>query len=61
MAEAQTGSQPQAYEADAEVSLLDQIVEQGRMGRDAEGKERGRDLVKRFVSEVLEGQITAQT
>ena len=58
MAEAQTGSQPQAYEADAEVSLLDQIVEQGRMGRDAEGKERGRDLVKRFVSEVLEGQIT---
>lgn len=58
MAEAQTGAQPQAYEADAEVSLLDQIVEQGRMGRDAEGKERGRDLVKRFVNEVLEGQIT---
>lgn len=58
MAEAQTGSQPQAYETTAEGSLLDQIVEQGRMGRDAQGKERGRDLVKRFVAEVLEGQIT---
>ncbi|HEU4628441.1 MAG TPA: type VI secretion system contractile sheath large subunit [Gemmatimonadaceae bacterium] len=59
MAEAQTGSQPQAYTADgAELSLLDQIVEEGRFGRDAQAKERGKDLVKRFVAEVLEGQIT---
>lgn len=58
MAEAQSGSQPQAVETELEGSLLDQIVEQGRMGRDAQGKERGRDLVKRFVAEVLEGQIT---
>ncbi len=58
MTEAQTGSQPQAVETELEGSLLDQIVEQGRMGRDAQGKERGRDLVKRFVAEVLEGQIT---
>ena len=59
MAEAQTGSQPQAYTADgAELSLLDQIVEEGRFGRDTQAKERGKDLVKRFVSEVLEGQIT---
>ncbi len=58
MTEAETGSQPQAVETELEGSLLDQIVEQGRMGRDAQGKERGRDLVKRFVAEVLEGQIT---
>lgn len=58
MAEAQTGSEPQAVETELEGSLLDQIVEQGKMGRDAQGKERGRDLVKRFVAEVLEGQIT---
>lgn len=58
MAETQSGAQPQATETTLEGSLLDQIVEQGRMGRDAQGKERGRDLVKRFVAEVLEGQIT---
>ena len=28
------------------------------MGKDAESKGRGKDLVRRFVSEVLEGQIT---
>ena len=59
MAEAQAGTQAQAYTADAaEVSLLDQIVEQGRLGRDTQAKERGKDLVRRFVAEVLEGQIT---
>jgi len=38
-----------------EASLLDQIVEQGRFG---EAKERGKDLVKEFVSQVLEGSMT---
>jgi type VI secretion system protein ImpC len=38
-----------------ESSLLDQIVEQGRFG---EAKERGKDLVKEFVSQVLEGSMT---
>lgn len=58
MAESQTGAEPQAYAADAEVSLLDQIVEQGRFGRDTQSRERGKDLIKRFVAEVLEGQMT---
>jgi len=58
MAEAQTGTQATTYTADAETSLLEQIVEQGRVGRDAETRDRGRDLVKRFVAEVLEGSIT---
>jgi len=48
----------QAVTTDAELSLLDQIVEQGKMGKDAEAKSKGKDLVKRFVSEVLEGAIT---
>jgi type VI secretion system protein ImpC len=38
--------------------LLDRIVEEGRLGRDDEGKKRGRDLVSRFVSQVLEGHMT---
>src|SRR6201996_4224678 len=38
-----------------EASLLDQIVEQGRFG---EQKERGKDLVKEFVAQVLDGSMT---
>jgi type VI secretion system protein ImpC len=37
------------------VGLLDQIVEEGRI---TTGKERGKDLVKQFVSQVLEGSMT---
>ena len=48
----------QAVTTEGDLSLLDQIVEQGRMGKDPESKSRGKDLVKRFVSEVLEGTIS---
>lgn len=41
-----------------EFNLLDKIVEEGRLGRDAATKERGRDMVKQFVSEVLAGTVT---
>jgi len=41
-----------------EVSLLDQIVAQGRFGKDAVAQERGKDMVKEFVSQVLEGKMT---
>ncbi len=41
-----------------EVGLLDQIVEEGRFGSDIAAKERGRDLVKEFVAQFLEGSIT---
>lgn len=40
-----------------ERSLLDQIVEEGRLARDPAARERGKDLVKEFVSQVLEGAI----
>ena len=41
-----------------EVSLLDQIVDEGRMARDPETRERGKDLIKQFVSQFLEGSMT---
>jgi type VI secretion system protein ImpC len=58
MAEAQANQAASATYAATEGSLLDQIVESGKVGRDAETREKGKDLVKRFVSEVLEGSIT---
>lgn len=39
-------------------SLLDQIVEEGRLARDPVAKERGKNLVKEFVAQVLEGAMT---
>jgi type VI secretion system protein ImpC len=48
---------PQAAETVEERSLLDQIVEEGRMGKDPSAKERGRELVKIFAEQVLEGSM----
>lgn len=45
-------------EETVEVSLLDQIVDEGRLARDPEARERGKDLVKEFVTQVLEGEMT---
>jgi len=45
-------------EKTVETSLLDQIVEEGRMARDPVAKERGKNLIREFVSQVLEGTIT---
>jgi type VI secretion system protein ImpC len=42
----------------SEANLLDQIVEQGRFGREPEARQRGRDMVKEFVSQFLEGEMT---
>jgi type VI secretion system protein ImpC len=41
-----------------EASLLDQIVAQGRFGKDAQAQERGKDMVKEFVNQVLDGKMT---
>ncbi len=38
-------------------SLLDAIVDQGRFGKEGAARDRGKDLIKKFVSEVLEGAI----
>ncbi|MGA7343438.1 MAG: type VI secretion system contractile sheath large subunit [Terracidiphilus sp.] len=44
--------------AQEEQGLLDQIVAQGRFNRDAATLERGRDMVKEFVQQVLAGHMT---
>ena len=38
-----------------ELNLLDSIVEQGRFGTDTPARERGKNLVKEFVGQFLEG------
>jgi type VI secretion system protein ImpC len=61
MAMAKTRSEAEQVAAageTTELSLLDQIVDRGRFGAEAPARERGRDLIKRFVTEVLEGTIT---
>lgn len=56
--EAAAAASAQAAEQVSEETLLDQIVAQGRFTRDAASLERGRDMVKEFVSQVLEGHMT---
>jgi type VI secretion system protein ImpC len=41
-----------------ELGILDQIVEEGRFGADKTAKERGKNLVKEFVAQVLDGNMT---
>jgi type VI secretion system protein ImpC len=48
---------PAAVEQTGEASLLDQIVEQGRFA-DPTARERGKNLVKEFVAQVLDGSMT---
>ena len=47
-----------AQAVETEKGLLDQIVDDGRLGRDAEARSRGKDLVKQFVAQFLEGEMT---
>lgn len=50
--------QAAAQEQTLELGLLDQIVEQGKVGTDSASKERGKSLIKEFVQQVLQGQMT---
>src|SRR4051794_11358378 len=52
-----TGTQ-QASEQVQETSLLDQIVSEGRLARGAENLDKGKNLVKDFVEQVLKGSMT---
>jgi type VI secretion system protein ImpC len=59
MSEMETQSQSQGGVTEStELGLLDRIVEQGRLGREPAARERGKDLVRNFVSEVLKGTVT---
>ncbi|HOM28862.1 MAG TPA: type VI secretion system contractile sheath large subunit [Deltaproteobacteria bacterium] len=48
---------PAAQEVVEEKSLLDRIIEQGRMARDEAQREHARDLIAEFVSQVMEGAM----
>jgi len=59
MSEAQkTAATPEVVEQTGERSLLDQIVEEGKLAKDPASKERGKNLVREFVAQVLEGSMT---
>jgi len=58
MAEGQQATQQAAAATTTEQTVLDSILEQGRLTRDPSTIERGRDLVKNFIKEVLAGSIT---
>ena len=53
----QAAAQAAAAET-TEVTLLDSIVAQGRFGKDTASQERGKDMVKEFINQVLEGHMT---
>jgi len=57
MAKTESGI-PQAAAETTELGLLDQIVADGRFGKEAPARERGKNLIKQFVSEVLAGSMT---
>ncbi len=51
---------PQAEAAqtvEAEVGLLDRIIEQGRLGQTPEERLKGREWIQDFIQEILKGQI----
>src|SRR5258705_13520326 len=54
-AQAGAGAVEQVVESQ---NLLDKIVEEGRLAKEPALKERGKDLVKEFVNQVLEGSMT---
>src|ERR1035438_3802615 len=55
--EAKGAATPKITEQVGEKSLLDQIVETGRVGTDSASRERGKNLVKEFITQVLEGSV----
>ena len=58
MAETQKSAQSAAAPQAAEVSLLDQIVEEGRFGKEPAAVERGKDIIKQFVAQIVQGEVT---
>ncbi len=54
----QQEAQVQEVEQTQEPSILDQILTEGRMARDEFQKERAKDMIGEFVSQVMAGQLT---
>ena len=61
MAENEKQEAPQAAQAEEiqeEKSVLDQIIEEGRMAREESQREWAKDLIGEFVGQIMEGAIT---
>lgn len=58
MAEKQAQETAAAETQEQEVSLLDQILTEGRMARDEFQKEHAKDMISEFVSQVMAGELT---
>ncbi|MBX7172999.1 MAG: type VI secretion system contractile sheath large subunit [Pyrinomonadaceae bacterium] len=58
MAEKQAQEAVAAEAQEQEVSLLDQILTEGKMARDEFQKERAKDMISEFVSQVMAGELT---
>jgi type VI secretion system protein ImpC len=59
MAENEQQEQQQSAPAEAaDVSLLDRIIEDGRMAREDSQKSRAKDLISEFVGQIMEGTMT---
>ncbi len=48
----------QVQTQEQEVSLLDQILTDGKMARDDFQKERAKDMIGEFVGQVMAGELT---
>jgi type VI secretion system protein ImpC len=60
MAEKEQEKQPesaQAAEVQEEKSLLDRIIEDGRLAREESQRERAKDLIGEFVAQIMEGTM----
>jgi type VI secretion system protein ImpC len=58
MAESKKSASPAAaVEQTTETSLLDQIVQEGRFGKETTARERGKDLIKEFITQVSQGDL----
>jgi type VI secretion system protein ImpC len=58
MTEQKQSKQAARGEKEVEKSLLDQIVLEGRFAKDVAGRERGKNLIAEFVTQILDGAIT---
>ena len=45
-------------ETTQQTNLLDTIVEEGRFGKEPASQERGKDIIKEFIGQVLQGEVT---
>src|ERR1035437_3613583 len=56
-AESQQQRPPEQTEVQVPASLLDQIVEGGRLGQSPEERQQGRDWIQAFLGEIMKSEV----